>query len=194
MPIKAIIYDLDNTLYPVSAIGERLFAGLFAIIRQSGEAKDRWTEIRKDIMRRPFQVVALQYGFSPALTKMATGHLEHLRYEEPIDTFEDYPIIKEIPGERFLVTTGFKDLQESKIKAMSIADDFAERHIIDPLHSRLTKKEVFADIMRRRGYQAGDLLVVGDDPESEIRAAQALGIKTVLYDNCLLYTSDAADE
>jgi putative hydrolase of the HAD superfamily len=29
---KAIIFDLDNTVYPVHSIGEELFAPLFALI------------------------------------------------------------------------------------------------------------------------------------------------------------------
>jgi len=36
--------------------------------------------------------------------------------------------------------------------------------------------------MQTYDYTPGDLLVIGDDPESEIKAAKALGIDTFLYD------------
>ena len=36
--------------------------------------------------------------------------------------------------------------------------------------------------MEKHGYKPEELLVIGDDPESEIKAAKALGIETVLYD------------
>jgi putative hydrolase of the HAD superfamily len=36
--------------------------------------------------------------------------------------------------------------------------------------------------MRTHDYLVGDLLVIGDDPESEIKAAKALRIDTFLYD------------
>jgi len=41
---------------------------------------------------------------------------------------------------------------------------------------------VFADILKRYNYTAADVLVIGDDPESEIKAATELGIDTFLFD------------
>jgi putative hydrolase of the HAD superfamily len=58
---------------------------------------------------------------------------------------------------------------------------------VDPSTSDKTKKEVFADIMKRYGYTPSELLVVGDDPHSEIKAAQELGIDPVLYDKFQLH-------
>ena len=37
MTKKALILDLDNTIYPVSAIGEKLFGKLFHLIIESGD-------------------------------------------------------------------------------------------------------------------------------------------------------------
>jgi putative hydrolase of the HAD superfamily len=65
---------------------------------------------------------------------------------------------------------------------LNIEADFVEIHIVDPEKSPLTKKDVFADIMARHNYTAEDVLVIGDDPESEIKAAKALGIDTFLFD------------
>ena len=63
---------------------------------------------------------------------------------------------------------------------MGIARDFTEIHIVDP--DKSSKKEVFAAILQRHDYRAADVLVVGDDPESELKAAQELGIMALLYD------------
>ncbi len=180
MPIKAIIYDLDNTIYPVSAIGDKLFGPLFDLIIESGQHNDTIDDIKKAIMRTPFRLVAARHNFSDELTSKGIALQEELVYDELIDTFEDYPEMKDIPGERFLVTTGFLKMQTSKIKQMGIEADFKEVHVVDPTKS--SKKEVFADILMRYNYQPEEVLVVGDDPESEIRAAKELGIPTVLYD------------
>jgi putative hydrolase of the HAD superfamily len=182
MKKKAFIYDLDNTIYAVASIGEQLFASLFALIKQSGEQADRFDKIRDDIMRKPFQVVAATHHFSEDLTRQGIRHLQHLAYEGDIKPFPDYPLIRNIPGERFLVTTGFQKLQESKIRGMGIAPDFQEIFIVDPDTSTKTKKDVFAGIMEKYGYQPPQVLVIGDDPESEIKAARDLGLDTVLYD------------
>lgn len=180
MPIKAIIYDLDNTIYPVSAIGDKLFGPLFNLIAESGEHDNDFDAIRKAIMRTPFRLVAARHNFSDALTAKGIALQEEIVYDEMIDTFEDYPDIKNIPGERFLVTTGFLKMQMSKIKQMGIEPDFKEVHVVDPTKS--SKNEVFAGILQRYDYKPEEVLVVGDDPESEIKAAKELGIPTVLYD------------
>lgn len=180
MPKKAIIYDLDNTIYAVSSIGDKLFGPLFDLIANSQMHNDSMDAIRYAIMRTPFRLVAQRHNFSDELTQKGIDLQELMDYKDAISTFEDYPEIKNIPGERFLVTTGFKTMQESKIRQMGIGADFKEIHIVNPVKS--SKKEVFADILNRYAYQPEEVLVVGDDPESEITAAKALGIPTVLYD------------
>jgi putative hydrolase of the HAD superfamily len=43
------------------------------------------------------------------------------------------------------------------------------------------------DIMNKYHYAPHEVLVIGDDPDSEIRAANELGIDTVLYDRTNTY-------
>lgn len=179
MSIKAIIYDLDNTIFPVSAIGDKLFGPVFNLIAKSGRHNDNLGAIKHAIMRTPFRIVAARNNFSEELTQEAIELQEKLTFDEAIDTFEDYPEIRNIDAERFLVTTGFRNMQLSKIKQLGIEHDFKEVHVVNPVVS--SKKEVFAGILERYGYINTEVLVVGDDPESEIKAAKELGITTVLY-------------
>jgi putative hydrolase of the HAD superfamily len=180
MPVKAIIYDLDNTVFPVSAIGEKLFGPVFDLIAESGQHNDDLDAIKYATMRTPFRLVAKQFNFSEELTQKTVDIQHTLTYDEPIATFEDYPEIKNIDAERFLVTTGFKNMQMSKIKSLGIEADFKEVHVVNPVET--SKKAIFAEILKRYNYTPGEVLVVGDDPESEIAAARALNIRTVLYD------------
>lgn len=191
MPIKAIIYDLDNTIYPVSAIGEKLFAPLFNLIIESNEHNDNIEAIKQAIMRTPFRLVAERFKFSTELTNKGIEVQNEMEYNEPIAPFEDYPEIYDINTERFLVTTGFRKMQLSKIKHLGIENDFREKHVVDPTVT--TKKEVIADIVNRYNYKTDEVLVVGDDPESEIAAAKALGITTVLYDKKEISKPEDAD-
>ena len=187
MQKKAIIFDLDNTIYSVHSIGEILFADLFELIKQDGNHEQEFEEIRKDIMRRPFQWVAKRFGFSEELTDKGIEHLKEITYRDKIEPFDDYAFTKTIQADKFLVTTDFLKLQQSKIEGMQIMNNFNEIHIIDPLESSHTKKDVFADIMQRHGYTTEEVLVVGDDLHSEIKAAQELGIDVVLYDKLHLH-------
>ena len=189
---KAIILDLDNTIYPVQSIAESLFEPFLELLSEYPEHDADIGKIKDDMMRKPFQVVAVEHHFSDELISRTITLLQTMTYQGEIKYFDDYPEIKNINAERFLVTTGFYNLQHSKIYGMGIADDFTEIHVVDPLTSTKTKKDVFADIMERHHYKPEDVLVVGDDPESEIKAALALGIDTVLYDKTNRYAQHTA--
>lgn len=191
MPKKAIIYDLDNTIFPVSSIGDKLFGSLFELIENSGNHTEQMDDIRYAIMRTPFRLVAQRHNFSDVLTQQGIELQEALEYAEPINTFDDYPLTKDIPGDRYLVTTGFQKMQYSKIVNLGIANDFSEIHIVNPVTS--SKLEVFSAILYRNGYEPNEVIVVGDDPESEIAAAKKLGITTVLYDKTGTFATNEAD-
>ncbi len=145
MKKKAIILDLDNTIYSVPSIGNKLFASLFLMIEESGEHTAEIAAIKDEIMRKPFQLVAAQHQFSEVLTKKGVDLLLNLTYEVPIEPFSDYFFTKQLTCDKFLVTTGFLKLQQSKIKGMGIEQDFKEIHIVDPATSHKTKKDVFAN-------------------------------------------------
>jgi putative hydrolase of the HAD superfamily len=180
---RALILDLDNTIYPVSSIADHLFKDLFNLIETSGEfGPDVTEQITDEFKRRPYQLVADKYGFSLHLKQAGLDLLKSISYDSPMQPFDDYRYIREIPLPKFLVTTGFINLQTSKVKMLGIEHDFTEIHIGDPETGTKTKQHVFGEIMEKYGYGADELLVIGDDPESEIKAANTLGIPTFLFD------------
>src|SRR6201995_5435426 len=181
---KALIFDLDNTIYPVSSIADDLFRELFVLmdkkaVHLSGADMDA---AKDQIKRRPYHLVAEEFNFGDELTQQGNAMIRDFSYDGPIHPFEDYHQLRTIPLPKYLVTTGFTNLQWSKVKKMELEKDFEEIHIVDPEKSTLTKRDVFADIMQRQGYTPADLLVIGDDPLSEIKAAVELGIDTFLFD------------
>ena len=178
---KAIILDLDNTIYPVPSIGDELFSPLFQIIAEDGNHVGEMKEIKDDIMRRPFQRVAADFKFSDELTQKGIALLKEITYKGKIEPFEDFAYVKDLSIDKYLVTTGFLKMQQSKVENMGLEHDFNEIHIIDPDTSPQTKKDVFAAILERHSYQRQEVLVIGDDLHSEIKAAQELGLEAVLY-------------
>lgn len=192
---KAIILDLDNTIYPVNSIADELFMRFFEMLESDSEGVDfKILKQAKDaITRMPFQTVADKYNFSQELKNKGIELLKNLTYDLPIQPFGDYHLIKAIPIKKFLVTSGFTNLQRSKIKMLGIEGDFEDIHIVDPEVSDLTKKDVFVGIMKKQHYNPEDLLIIGDDPESEIKAATELGIDTFLFDPMNKYTEAVSD-
>lgn len=188
-----IILDLDNTIYPVYSIGDELFKTLFELIEKSGEFEGPLELVKRDIMRKPYQVVAREYQFTDALTNSGIELLKNLEYTGPIKPFADYDLVRNTPQQKFLVTTGFKKLQESKISGMNIQDDFAEIRIVDPMTSSITKKDVFLELIEKFSLEKYRVLVVGDDPSSELRAARETGLDALLYDKLQLHRDSDFD-
>jgi putative hydrolase of the HAD superfamily len=181
---KAIILDLDNTIYPVSSIADNLFNKVFDFLDSLADELDidEIDKAKEEMKRRPFQHVADKYNFSPSAKNKGLDMLKNIEYDLSMQPYDEYKYISDTKTDKFLVTTGFTKLQWSKIKQLGIEADFKAIYIVDPEVSPETKKDIFAMIMNKNGYKAEDLLIIGDDPESEIKAATALGIDTFLFD------------
>lgn len=179
---KVLFIDLDNTIYPVSSIGAALFDPLFNKIKDDGRYLGDFNEIKEAIMRRPFQKVARDFNFNCDLINKSLILLESLECNMSMKPFNDYTDVKNIRCQKFLITTGFTKMQNSKIDNLNIREDFKEIHIVDPQLSNLTKKDIFLDIINRHNFNITEILVIGDDINSEIKAAKTLGIDVVLID------------
>jgi putative hydrolase of the HAD superfamily len=191
----ALIFDLDNTIYPVSSIADKLFGELFAVLDQhinviNAAHPDTLTRIKEEMTRRPFQYIADKYRLKAEIREAMEESLRNMSYDLPMQPFDDYHHLRLIPLEKFLVTTGYPKLQYSKIRQLGIEQDFKEMFIVDPDKSSQTKKDVFAGIMEKYAYGPEELLVIGDDPASEIKAALELGIDTFLFDPNNIYSRE----
>ena len=138
-------------------------------------------KIKQEMTRKPFHYIAEKYELDHWIRdKMIDVH-RNMTYNEAMQPFEDYAHLRQITLDKFLVTTGFVKLQLSKINKLGIEQDFKEIIIVDPETGK-TKKNAFAEIMQKYGYHPDELLVIGDDPDSEIKAARELDIDTFLFD------------
>ncbi|MFD0794370.1 HAD family hydrolase [Mucilaginibacter litoreus] len=179
---RALILDLDNTIYPVSSIADKLFLELFELIDEKLADKQAAAKAKHELTRRPYQHVADEYGFSDDLRGKGIELLKNLTFNEPMQPFKEYNVLRKVKADKYLVTTGFTKLQYSKVKMLGIADDFKNIYVVDPELSSKNKGDVFQQIMIDNGYIVEDLLVIGDDPQSEIKFANELGIDTFLFD------------
>ena len=181
--IKAIIFDLDNCLAASDEPGRQLLAPTFDAIRRANHGT-----LSEETLERAFDecwghsldTVARKYGFSDAM--LAAGWAENARAEvtAPMHGYPDIGVIRELHVKLFLVTSGFRRLQESKVRALAVEPLF-ERVYIDAIDEpgRKGKEEIFAEILRAYALEPREVLVVGDDPDSEIAAGNRLGIPTV---------------
>ena len=180
---KAVIFDLDNCLAAATEVGEELFEPAFDAIRQAnrGDVSDEaLARAFADMWRTPFDRVAAQYGFSEAMLAAGWREFVALEVTRPMSGYGDLAVLAELPVQRFLVTSGFRRLQESKIRALNLAPLFTA-FFVDAIDEpvRVGKQGFFERILRDYGLAPGEVLVVGDSAESEIAAGNRLGIRTV---------------
>ena len=101
----------------------------------------------------------------------------------PLQGYADIGLLPCIPLQRYLVTSGFRRLQDSKIDALGIRPWF-EQVLIDAIDAPPTgtghgKQALFEQILAREGCTPRQMLVVGDNPLSELAVGRALGATTV---------------
>lgn len=184
---KALLIDLDNTIYPAASIGDKLFTQLYSILASDSSLEGEMDAIKEAILRKPFHHVATTFNLSQPLYKKCIDHLVELTYSEQMSCYADFEMIRALEHKKFLITTGFTKLQQSKIDSLGIRNDFMEVHVMDFTKSDKTKKHAFEKIMSDHGFGNEDVLVIGDDPESEIKAGLELELDCILYDSLNLF-------
>jgi putative hydrolase of the HAD superfamily len=181
--IKALIFDLDNCLAPATEVGEALYAPAFDAIREANHgllSAASLTAAFRDCWMHPLDWVAAKHGFSEAMLAAGWHVFATLEVTQPMHGYGDLEILPTLSAERFLVTSGFRRLQQSKIRALGLEPCFtaiAVDAIDEP--NRLGKQQLFERILNTYHWQPKEVLVVGDNPEAEIAAGNRLGIQTV---------------
>lgn len=180
---KAVIFDLDNCLAAASEVGEQLFAPAFDAIRQANHgtlSEEVLSQAFSDCWRYPLDWVAAKYGFSQEMLAAGSEGFATTEVKQPMYGYGDLALLSELQVERFLVTSGFRRLQESKIRALGL-ERLLTAIYIDAIDEpdRKGKQGFFELILSTHGLKPEEVLVVGDNAESEIEAGNRLGIRTV---------------
>lgn len=181
--IRAIIFDLDNCLASSKEVGGDLFEPGFQAIREANQGKLTDEELEAafaDTWIHALDFVAKRHHYSPEMLRAAWEVFRTIEVKEPMTGYPDLALLADFEPELHLVTSGFRRLQESKIRALGIRSFFksAQVNAVDePGH--LGKQAMFDLIRREGGYTADEVLVVGDNPHSEIEAGNRLGMPTV---------------
>ncbi len=133
-----------------------------------------------DCWRHPFDWVANEYGFSKEMLTVGWKVFTSTEVTEPMYGYGDLAILSQLSAMRFLVTTGFRRLQQSKISALGLEQLFTA-NFIDAIDEpgRHGKRGLFERILRDYRLTPSEVLVVGDNAHSEIEVGNGLGMRTV---------------
>lgn len=181
--IKALIFDLDSCLAAANEVGDHLFQPAFDAVRRANHgtvSEEALKQAFSECWRFPFNDVARKYGFSDEMTKAGFAAFARIEVTELMHGYGDLHVLRELRQRLFLVTSGFRRLQESKVNALGIRELFAEIRVdaIDEPGSK-GKAQHFEEILKSHSLKPEEAIVVGDNPDSEIAAGNRLGMKTV---------------
>jgi putative hydrolase of the HAD superfamily len=179
----AIVFDLDSCISAADEPGRQLFARAFAAIEAANQGSHSESDLAlafADMWRLPFDFVSKKYAFTQPMRDAGWRAFLAIEVTTPMRGYGDLSVLRELNVRRFLVTSGFRRLQESKIRALNIASLFTDIVVdaIDEPGAR-GKLAIIQELMRTHQLIASRMLIVGDNPDSELAAGRKLGIRTV---------------
>jgi putative hydrolase of the HAD superfamily len=196
--ISAIIFDLDNCLCDAREVGEKLFEPVFDAVRKANQGTLALQTLELALAEcwyTAFDAVAKRYGFDSKMFDAGRGAFAELEASGPMRPYPDISAIRQLPVRRYLVTSGFRRLQTSKIAVLGIEawfDSVIIDAVDDPAHPG--KQQIFESILAEECWRPNEVLVVGDNPGSELAAGRRLGMPTVQTVRPGVTYSDEADD
>lgn len=184
--IRALICDLDNTLFSADSIPAVLLDPIVDAVRKANSGPDaipdeQLADAIAAFRRVSFDRVVDSYRLPPAVRDAWVQAMVKLRVTGHLIPFPDVRALAALRLRRFLVTTGYRGLQESKVRALGIGDLFEAVHVdaLDDPATRPGKRGLFRSILAEHRFAPSEVVVLGDSAESEIAAGNRLGIPTV---------------
>ena len=203
--IKAIIFDLDDTLYDCSGTlvlkSKKLAAKIISKAIKCSEAEALKLQLelegrlgpKADIARE----IAVLYNLPEEFCKEVTNTMNTLEIEDAIlfpDTMDSINELKRIGYKLFLVTFGNREMQEEKINVLGLDRAFDEIIITENPRG---KEKCFKEILTKYYLEPEQVLCVGDKIKDEIEVGKRLGMSTALMKHGRhyhFYKSEISDE
>lgn len=194
MPIRAIAFDLDDTLLDTTGLlVPQASQEAFQILIDAGLSLDlksceemRLSLIRTISHKDVFKKLAVEHGTSAtqAAVEFANKAFYHPRLPEKLDllpgALENLNVLSK-KYNLYLVTAGFQEAQAGKVKSLGIAHFFKEVFVVNSLKSE-KKYTAFKMILNAENIQPAELLCIGNSLASEIKDARQIGAKACYFE------------
>ena len=186
--VKAIIFDLDDTLYDCSGTlvlkRKKLAAKIISKAIKCSEAEALKLQLeledhlgpKADIARE----IASLHNLPEEFCKEIMNAINTPDVEGAIlfpDTMDSIIELRSIGYKLFLVTFGNREMQEKKIKILDLERAFEEIIITENPRG---KEKCFKEILTKYDLEPEQVLCVGDKIKDEIEVGKRLGMSTAL--------------
>jgi FMN phosphatase YigB (HAD superfamily) len=182
--LRAAVFDLDHTLFDPRTLPVTLFDSLEARVRAAtaGIVPDVVLEAAMaDAWRMPFDRVVARHQLPDVATTVWHEAASAIEVTEPLVPYPDVrACLEQLSLPRFLLTTGFRRLQESKLKQLGLAPLFVTVYVdaFDP-PGPVGKRALLEHLVAEHGLTPPEVVVIGDRADDELAAARTLGMVAV---------------
>jgi putative hydrolase of the HAD superfamily len=208
MKYRHLFFDLDHTLWDFDANSRITLETLHQTLQLASLGIDDfdrfhqnylihnerlWDRYRKGTIKvdelrwKRFALALLDFKIgNDALAKqMAEAFLELLPTRTALfpHTKELLQYLKEKGYTMHLITNGFEATQQSKISNSGIADYFVEMITSEGSQSLKPHREIFEYAMHKTGAIPAQSIMIGDDPEVDIKGAMNFGMDQVFVNH-----------
>jgi FMN phosphatase YigB (HAD superfamily) len=179
--IKAVFFDLDMCILDTHSLTGPFFQPVLDVLYNPDLSPELKEKINYQLWTTSLEDTVEMFSIPEDTAERMREAYRRIEVPDGIKTFGDEVYIQDLSVRKILVTTGYIKFQETKIEKLGIALLFDEI-IIDALDykdKRKGKKKIFEELLKKNEWKENEVLVVGDNPASELGAAKALGIPTV---------------
>ncbi len=210
---KAIFFDWDHTLWDHEANAFDTLNELFI----EYHLQEKYQVVFSDFYKN-YQELNNELWREYQLGELTQEELRHIRFKlifknfdilEDSITFSDQflyrnprkkklidgaaNLIKELSKHYslYILTNGFHDIQEIKIKESGLSNYFKDCFTSDKTGYKKPQKEFFYAVLENLSLKSEEVLMVGDNPEVDINGALKSGIDAILFTNQLEYQGNS---
>lgn len=190
MKIKAVIFDLDDTLYDCTGLlidASRRRAAKAMVEAGLPCSEEEVHSLQKELTEKHgpyylvFNEIVNRYKADRKLVSLAYKAYNGSEVVD-IKPFPDViPTLQELKGKGyklFLLTVGVYERQEKKIQILGLKPYFDEI-IINDQEIGLRMEDCILDILGRHSISTGETVMVGDRVRDELRVAKSMGMTTI---------------
>jgi FMN phosphatase YigB (HAD superfamily) len=180
-----VIFDLDNCIMDTFKMPRSILGDTIAAIDNAAVASELKESIKNDLWTMSLLDIFEKWNFPEAEREPIAEAYKNMRAQNAV-TFGDEEVLLKLKEKGIsvaLVTTGLEKFQQSKIDALGMRRFFGEAMYIDATDDPSTRKgktAFFRDIAAASGVtDTRKVMVVGDNPNSELKSARELGMVPV---------------
>jgi len=192
--IKAIIFDLDDTLYDCSGTlvlrGRRQVAGKIARLIKCSEEEAYSLQLEMEekygVKANIYEKIVSHYHLPGTYAQELLEEFVHIDISD-ITVFPDViDTMIQLKGRGYwvvLVTSGDKEIQRKKIDVLELNNRYFDDIVITERNNDQSKKACFQEIMKRYDLQPEEVICVGDKIDDELAASKSLGMVSIMFEH-----------